>query len=135
MNLVQMIIVYFCALLIFFAIDLVWLGVVPKNFYKRQLGFIMSEKVNWTPAVVFYMLYTAGVLYFAVVPAVTDGTWTGAAVPAAILGLLCYGTYDLSNLATLKGWPVIVTVVDILWGMTITTAVSLAGFFIGSALV
>jgi len=135
MSFGQMVVLYICALLIFFAIDLIWIGVVAKKFYRAQLGFIMSPRVKWAPAIIFYSLYIVGVLYFAIVPALDGGSFGQAALNAAFLGLLCYTTYDLSNQATLKDWPIYVTVVDIIWGTTVTTAVAVLTFLIGQAIV
>jgi uncharacterized membrane protein len=103
--------------------DFLWLGIMSKNFYKQHLGFLMAGKVNWGAAAAFYLLYAAGVTYFFVLPAIAGELSLGQAVlQAAIFGLIAYATYDLSNWATLKGWPAIVVFVDIAWGVLFTSA-------------
>lgn len=135
MDFVKIIILYLSSLAVFFAIDMLWLGVISKNFYNAQLGHLLSPKVNWVPAIIFYLLFIAGILLFAVLPGVEAGSIGKTALMAACLGLVCYATYDLSNMATIKDWPLIVTVVDMIWGVTISTTVAVVGFYIGRLLV
>lgn len=116
----QSILTYLICTAFFFAIDILWLGVIAKNFYRKNLGFVLSPDVNWPAAVVFYLLYIAGILYFAVNPALKQLSWQTALVQGALLGGLCYATYDLTNMATIKNWPLIVVLVDIIWGMALT---------------
>lgn len=113
---------------VFFAIDMVWLGVIARGFYRRQLGSILSPQVNWPAAVAFYLLYIAGILFFAVRPALGSNSWGQAAVLGALFGLFTYATYDLTNLATIKDWPIAVVVVDMVWGMCLCALVALASF-------
>jgi len=120
---------------IFFIIDMLWLGVVAKGFYRRQLDFILSPQVNWTAAVVFYLMYIAGILIFAVRPAVNHNSWSQAAVLGALFGFFTYATYDLTNLATIKNWPMVIVVVDILWGVCLCTLVALLSFAISKRLI
>jgi uncharacterized membrane protein len=115
---------YGIALVIFFAIDMVWLGLVAKNFYREQLGFLMAENVNWTAAIIFYLLFIAGLVTFVIQPALAKSSWTHALLLGALFGLITYATYDLTNLATIKNWPLLVTVVDLAWGATLAAAVS-----------
>lgn len=114
---------------IFFSIDLIWLGVIAKNHYREKLGFILSPEVNWTAAIVFYLIYIAGILYFAVVPALNSGEWQTALINGAVLGFLCYATYDLTNMATIAKWPLQIVIIDIAWGTILTGTVSLASFY------
>ncbi|HRI28402.1 MAG TPA: DUF2177 family protein [Chitinophagales bacterium] len=121
----QYLLTYLVTTVLFFAIDMVWLGVIAKNFYRQHLGHLMAEQVNWFAAIVFYLLYIGGILYFAVIPALQNGSgWQTAALNGAVLGLLCYATYDLTNLATLKGFPPLVVGIDIVWGTVLTGAVA-----------
>ena len=120
---------------IFFIIDMLWLGVVAKEFYRRQLGFILSPQVNWTAAVFFYLVYIAGILFFAVRPAVNHNSWGQAALLGALFGFFTYATYDLTNLATIKNWPLVMAVVDILWGACLCTLVALISFAISKLLI
>jgi uncharacterized membrane protein len=117
---------YGIALLIFFALDMVWLGVVAKKFYVRQIGFLMKSDVNWTAAILFYLLFIAGMVVLVISPAVEKGLWMRALLYGALFGLTTYATYDLTNLATLKDWPLSVTIVDLIWGMVLAASVSTA---------
>lgn len=119
---------YLLTLLPFVVLDAFWLGLVAPKFYKSQIGFIMAENPNWAAAVVFYLLYIAGVVVF-----VTGrgGTPTEAALRGALFGLVCYATYDLTNLATLEGWPILVTVVDLCWGTFLTAATAFSAVWLG----
>ena len=102
---------------VFFIIDLLWLGVIAKKFYRKNLNFILSDDVNWAAAIVFYLIYIAGIIFFAVRPAVLNASLGQAAVLGALFGFFTYATYDLTNMATIKGWPLVIVVVDIIWGM------------------
>ena len=116
---------------IFFLIDMIWLGFVARGFYQSQLGSFLSDTVNWTAALTFYFLYIAGILIFAVVPALEKGSVVRAVVMGALFGFFTYATYDLTNLATLRDWPVKVVMVDIAWGMVLCATVSLCSYVIG----
>lgn len=118
------------ALVVFFAIDLVWLGLIAKNLYSKYLGFIMSDKVNWLAALIFYALFIVGLLVFVIEPALQDQNFTQLVLRAALFGLVTYATYDLTNLATLKDWPIQITIIDLIWGTTLSTLVSVISVFI-----
>lgn len=111
------------------ALDLLWLGVVMKDFYRTHIGHLMGGTVVWGPALVFYVLYAVGLVYFAVLPAHEASSWMKALLLGVFLGVFAYGTYDLTNQATLRDWPLVVTVLDIAWGACISGAVSVAGYF------
>ncbi len=115
----------------FFVIDMIWLGLVARSFYRSQLGFLMREKVNWPAAIVFYLLFIAGLIFFVIYPSLGQDSWFYALWTGAFFGLICYSTYDLTNLATLKGWPLRVTLADLAWGSTLSALLSLIGFFYG----
>jgi uncharacterized membrane protein len=121
---------YAIALPVFFAIDMVWLGLVAKNFYRDQIGFLMKSDVNWAAAIVFYLLFVVGLVIFVIAPAIEKNSWLHALLFGALFGLITYATYDLSNLATLKDWPLLVTVVDLAWGATLAASVSTVTYFI-----
>jgi len=131
MSFKQMVILYLITLAVFFLIDMVWLGVVAKDFYRRHLGTMLSPKVNWGAAILFYLLFIAGLLIFVIRPALVQGAVLPALLLGAMFGLISYATYDLSNLATLKDWPLIVTVVDLVWGTTLGGLVSLISTLLG----
>lgn len=115
--------------IIFFAIDMVWLGVVARNLYKQKLGFIVSPEVNWAAAIIFYLIYIGGILFFAVLPASKEMSWQTALLNGALLGGMCYATYDLTNMATIAKWPLEIVVIDIVWGMVLTGSVAILSYF------
>ena len=125
---------YFITLPVFFAVDMVWLGLVAKNFYAKQIGFLMKENVNWPAALAFYLLFIVGLVVFVITPAVEDDAWQHALFRGALFGLITYATYDLTNLATIKDWPFPVTVVDLLWGSILAAAVATISFWIAKEL-
>ena len=122
---------YLATLVAFFAVDLVWLGLVARTFYRKYLGFLMAPKVNWPAALIFYLLFVVGILVFAVLPGLESGSLKTTLLRAALFGLIAYATYDLTNLATLKDWPLTVTIVDLVWGTAVSVLVSVAGYFAG----
>lgn len=119
---------YIEAFIAFAILDGIWLALIASDFYAQYLGYIMRQQVIWPAAIVFYFLYIAGVVYLVSVPAALRNNWKKAGVNGAVLGLVAYGTYDLTNYATLQGWPFIVLAVDLLWGAAVTSAVALGGF-------
>jgi len=134
MTLKNTVLLYLVTLAIFFLIDMVWLGLVAKNFYRSQLGEMLSPKVNWVAAILFYLLFIAGLQLFVITPALQSGGALAALWRGALFGLIAYATYDLTNLATLKDWPLLVTVVDLAWGALLGGAVSFLAAFSGSRL-
>jgi len=123
---------YCIALPIFFAADMIWLGVVAKNFYAKQIGFLMKTDINWSAAFLFYLLFLSGLVVFVIAPAVEKRSWVNALLLGAFFGLITYATYDLTNLATLKNWPIALTVVDLIWGTVLADFVSIATYLIAS---
>jgi uncharacterized membrane protein len=123
---------YLAALAAFFALDMLWLGLVARSFYRKQLGFLLSPAPNWGAAIVFYLLFIAGLLVFVVLPGLSSGSLPRTLVLGAFFGLVTYATYDLTNQATLKDWPWLVTLVDIAWGILLATLVSLAAWTAGN---
>jgi uncharacterized membrane protein len=121
---------YLVTLPVFFTIDMVWLGLIAKNFYAKYIGFLMKSDVNWVAAIIFYLLFIVGLVLFVVSPALKDSSWTHALLYGALFGLITYATYDLTNLATIKDWPLVVTIVDLLWGTTLAALVSVISYFI-----
>jgi uncharacterized membrane protein len=123
---------FFIALPVFFVIDMVWLVVVAKKFYQQQIGFLMKPDINWFAAVIFYLLFIAGLVIFVISPAVEKQSWVHALVYGALFGLITYATYDLTNLATLKDWPLLVTVVDLIWGAVLASSISIITYLIAN---
>jgi len=130
MNLTKIIISYILTSIVFFAIDMLWLGVIAKNMYNKYLGALLRDQVNWTAAIIFYLLFIAGIFIFAIYPSVRKDSVISAVTLGALFGIFTYATYDLTNLATLKNWPVQIVFIDIAWGAFLTATVSLAGFYI-----
>ena len=114
---------YFIIFAVFLLIDGLWLGLAAPKFYQNNIGHLMADKVNFVPVIIFYFIYVFAILTFVVNPAVESGDLKRGILMAALLGLAMYSTYDLTNMATLKDWPAIVTVVDLVWG-TFVTALS-----------
>jgi len=128
----NLIIAYIATSVVFLGIDSVWLGVVAKDFYREKLGGLMLENVNLGIAAVFYLFYTIGIVFFAIKPALEAQNVFLALGYGALFGFLAYGTYDFTNMATLKNWPYLVSFVDIAWGTFITAISAVIGFWITS---
>jgi uncharacterized membrane protein len=116
--------------LAFALIDAVWLTTVGPKLYRPTLNEVLADQFALGPAIAFYLIYIAGIMILAVSPAVRDGGWTQALTTGAILGFLCYATYDLTNQATLKVWATHITLADIAWGTVLTGASATAGYFV-----
>lgn len=123
-----LLIAYIVAALVFAVIDGVWLSVMGPKLYKPVLGELLADKVQLPPAVIFYLLYIAGIVALAISPALKDGPWHRATLAGAILGLVAYGTYDLTNQATLKLWATRLTVLDMSYGAVTTALAATAGY-------
>ena len=121
---------YLVAAAIFVVIDAVWIGVVANKFYKAQMGELLAKKPRFAPAVIFYALYIVAIIVFIVQPNLADGSIGVVIGQSALLGAAMYATYDLTNLSTLKNWPIKVTIVDMIWGTFITTLVSTLTFLL-----
>jgi uncharacterized membrane protein len=119
---------------VFFAIDMLWLGIVAKNFYRAQIGSLLKTDVNWSAAILFYLVFIAGIVFFVLAPALEKTSWRHALFAGAAFGFITYATYDLTNLATMKDWPVLVTVVDLAWGTVLSASVSVISFAIARKL-
>lgn len=119
---------------VFLVIDLIWLGLIAKKLYSKYLGYLMAANVNWAAALIFYVIFIIGVMYFVVLPALDAQSWTMALMRGAIFGFITYATYDLTNLATIRDWPLNITIIDLLWGTTLSASVSTISYFIISKL-
>jgi uncharacterized membrane protein len=123
---------FLIALPTFFVIDMAWLVLVARKFYSEHLGFIMKPDIGWTAAILFYLLFIAALVIFVIAPAVEKHSWVHALIYGAFFGLVTYATYDLTNLATLKDWPVLVTIVDLIWGSVLASLISVITYFVYS---
>ena len=117
--------------LVFLALDLVWLGVLAREFYRAQLGQLLRSEIVWPAALVFYALYIAGILVFAVLPALDAASWMRALALGAFFGLVAYATFDLTALALLRGFPTRLVAVDLAWGAALTAGVAVSGYALG----
>jgi uncharacterized membrane protein len=124
---------YLIAFVIFIAIDAIWLGLIAPKFYKAQIGHLMSEKPNFIAAIVFYLIFIVGVVYFVINPAIEAQSMSKLLISGALFGFMTYATYDLTNLATLKDWPIQVTIVDLIWGTSLSTLIGLFTYLIYNA--
>lgn len=115
---------------VFMGIDLVWLGFVAKNIYSKYLGYLMALNVNWLAAMVFYVIFIIGILYFVIAPSLVDRDFTQLVIRAMLFGFITYATYDLTNLATVRDWPITITIIDLIWGTTLSTSVSVISYLI-----
>lgn len=120
---------YIIAFITFFLIDIVWLVVVARKLYRQELGFLMSDKPNWIAAAIFYLIFILGIVFFVIHPALEKGSWTYALFAGLLFGFITYATYDLTNLATIKDWPLKITIIDLIWGTSLGGLVSTITFF------
>ncbi|MCF8237412.1 MAG: DUF2177 family protein [Saprospiraceae bacterium] len=121
---------YILTAIVFFLVDLTWLGFIAKDWYARHMGHLMRESVNWPVAIIFYLLFIIGLFVFVILPATEKGSFRFALMYGALFGLFTYATYDLTNLAVLKDFPAGIVIGDIIWGMTLSSIVSGAGYVI-----
>jgi len=124
---------YLMTLVIFFLVDIVWLGVISKKLYKEYLGHLMGP-VNWPAALIFYAMFIAGLVFFVISPAIEKQSLFYAVSVGAFFGLITYGTYDLTNLATLKDWPVTITIIDLIWGTFLNAATAGITYYVATNL-
>ena len=126
---------YFATLIAFFVIDMVWLGLIARTLYRNYLGFLLASTTNWYAVILFYLLFILGILVFVVLPGLKDNSLKATLLRAVLFGLVTYATYDLTNLATVKNWPVLITVIDLAWGTILSVLVSYISFMVGKRLI
>lgn len=123
MNIPIFLTLYAMSVPVFFLIDMLWLGVVAKDFYQNRLGSLLGD-INWTAAIIFYLVFLVGLTFFAIYPAAMNGKVLTAVLLGGLFGFFTYATYDLTNLATLKDWPLQVALVDMAWGTVLGAGVA-----------
>ena len=128
-------IAYLATAVVFFAIDYVWLTRIAGSFYRDRVGALMADEVNFAVAGAFYTVYVVGIVIFAVSPALKSGNWQDALIYGLLFGFFAYATYDITNLATLRDWPVTVAVVDVIWGTVLTGMAAVAGYLAARSLI
>lgn len=131
MNFGKIVLLYLLTIPVFFMIDMLWLGMVARGLYRKHLAGFLDDKVNWPAAIIFYLLFIIGILIFAVLPALGKNAFGTALLLGGLFGFFTYATYDLTNLATMKNWPMSIVWIDITWGILLTGSVSALSFLIG----
>uniref|UniRef100_UPI003BACE643 DUF2177 family protein n=1 Tax=Stappia sp. TaxID=1870903 RepID=UPI003BACE643 len=126
---------YIASAIVFLGLDYLWLGRIAGAFYRNRLGHLMADNVNFAVAGGFYAFYVVGIVIFAIQPAFRSGAWTDALLYGALFGFFAYATYDITNLATLRDWPVTVAVVDVIWGTVLTGTAAVAGYLAARSLI
>jgi uncharacterized membrane protein len=121
-------------LAVFFLIDIVWLALIANKLYKAQIGFIMKDKPNWVAAIIFYMIFVLGLVFFVIDPALLSESMLEALLRGMFFGFITYATYDLTNLATLDKWPLKITIIDLIWGTTLGGLVSIISYYFSAML-
>jgi hypothetical protein len=122
--------IYLITLAVFLAIDMVWLGILAKDLYRKQIGKLMAKKPNWTAAFIFYAIYILGLFLLVIYPAVQDKSGLATWWKGLVFGVVSFATYDLTNLAVAKDWPVKITLIDLVWGGAVTSLTTLASLFL-----
>lgn len=117
---------------IFLIVDLIWLNLIAKNLYQKEIGTLLLKNPNIVPAILFYALFIVALLILVLVPSIQSYTLTKTLLIGAVFGFITYATYDLTNLATLQGWSLKMTIVDLIWGTSVSTLVTFLGYIIGS---
>jgi len=125
---------YILTFMVFLVIDFMWLTWIAKNMYSEKIGHLLAESPNFIAALIFYLLFVGAILIFAVLPGYEAQSPSKTILLGALLGIITYATYDLTNLATLKNWPLSVTTIDILWGTGLCTVTSISGYYIANFL-
>lgn len=125
----KLFVAYAATTVIFFVLDFIWLS-SALGFYRERLGSLLLNKPQLGYAAGFYLLYVAGIVALAVNPSLNSGNWVNALIAGAILGLVAYGTYDMTNLSTLRGWSLTVSLVDMAWGTVLTATAASGGYLI-----
>lgn len=121
---------YLVTLFVFLGIDSIWLLFIAKNFYADKLGYLMAKNPNLISAGIFYLLFVVGIILFVISPALKNNSLSQAIIMGGLFGLITYATYDLTNLATIRDWPLVITIVDMIWGTVLSATVAGVSFFI-----
>ena len=134
MQFSRILLTYAVSVPVFFTVDMIWLGVIAKGFYRKALEPLLTPNINWTAAIIFYFLFLFGILVFALLPGMEKRSLGYTVVMAALFGFIAYATYDLTNLATLRDWPLILSIVDMLWGSFLSASTAAITYLIMSRL-
>ena len=126
----RFVVAYIATAVVFLGLDVLWLTQVALGMYRRELGGLLLDKPNLAVAAVFYLVFVAGIVLLAIFPALNGGSWVNALLMGAVLGLVAYGTYDITNLSTLKGWSTSLALIDLAWGTALTAVSATAGYLV-----
>ena len=132
MQISRILLTYAVSVPVFFAVDMIWLSVIAKGFYRKALEPLLTPNINWTAAIIFYFLFLAGILIFAILPGMEKRSLGHTVLMAALFGFIAYATYDLTNLATLRDWPLMLSIVDMLWGSFLSASTAAITYLIMS---
>jgi uncharacterized membrane protein len=132
MQMSRILLTYAVSVPVFFIIDMIWLGVIAKGFYRNALEPLLTPNVNWIAAIIFYMLFLVGILIFALLPGMAKRSLVYTIELAALFGFIAYATYDLTNLATLRDWPLTLSIVDMIWGSFLSASTATMTYLIMS---
>jgi len=122
MQMSRVLLTYGVSVPVFFVVDMIWLGVIARGFYRKALEPLLTPNINWTAAIIFYLLFLVGVLVFALLPGMEKRSLVYTVKMAALFGFIAYATYDLTNLATLRDWPLMLSIVDMMWGSCLSAS-------------
>jgi uncharacterized membrane protein len=122
MQMSRILLTYAVSVPVFFIVDMIWLGIIARGFYRKALEPLLTPNINWAAAIIFYLLFLVGILVFALLPGMEKRSLGYTVVMAALFGFIAYATYDLTNLATLRDWPLMLSIVDMLWGAFLSTS-------------
>ena len=132
MQMSRILLTYAVSVPVFFVVDMIWLGVIARGFYRKALEPLLTPNINWTAAIIFYFLFLVGVLIFALLPGIEKRSLVYTVVMAALFGFISYATYDLTNLATLRDWPLMLSIVDMIWGSFLSASTAAITYLIMS---
>lgn len=121
---------FFITLVVFLGVDMIWLGIVARKLYSDKLGYIMTSSPKWWAAILFYLVFVIGIQFFVLYPALEKQQLLYALLTGMFFGFVTYATYDLTNLATLKDWPLLITVIDLIWGTALGGLTTLLSYVI-----
>ena len=132
MQMSRILLTYAVSVPVFFVVDMIWLGVIAGGFYRKALGPLLSQNVNWIAAIIFYLLFLVGILVFALLPGMSKRSLVYTIEMAALFGFISYATYDLTNLSTLRDWPLTLSIVDMIWGSFLSASTATMTYLIMS---
>ena len=130
MQISRIFLTYIVSVPVFFIVDMIWLGVIAKGFYRKALEPLITPNINWIAAIIFYLLFLVGVLIFALLPGMEKRSLVYTIAMAALFGFIAYATYDLTNLATIRDWPLMLSIVDMIWGSFLSASTATLTYLI-----